>query len=86
LVASSVTLPAMSFARNFMNTKNPSSNPVNPILNTKALGFIWETTDPFLFCVHHEDAFPKGDDNMGPGTKYLQGCPVSEPVIQYGRL
>ena len=24
----------------------------------KSLGFVWETSDPFLFCVHHQDAYP----------------------------
>ncbi|MFN2428568.1 MAG: pirin family protein [Cryomorphaceae bacterium] len=28
----------------------------------------WETADPFLFCVHHEDFYPKGNDHMGPDT------------------
>lgn len=81
LAASSVTLPAISFARNFMNTKNPSSDPVNPILNIKALGFVWETTDPFLFCVHHEDAFPKGNEAMAPDTKYLEGRHMGDDFI-----
>ncbi len=34
--------------------------------NKKALGFQWETMDPFLFCVHHEDAYPKGNKDLGP--------------------
>lgn len=38
------------------------------IKNIKALGFQWETADPFLFCVHHEDAYPKGNDEFGPAT------------------
>ena len=24
-------------------------------------GFPWQTTDPFLFCVHHDDAYPRGN-------------------------
>ena len=36
------------------------------IKNIKPLGFQWETQDPFLFCVHHEDFFPKGNDKLGP--------------------
>lgn len=44
----------------------------NPILKIKPLGFQWETQDPFLFCVHHEDAFPAGNDNLGPNAS-LQG-------------
>ena len=26
----------------------------------------WPTSDPFLFCVHHVDNYPKANDNMGP--------------------
>ncbi|WPP48677.1 pirin family protein [Catalinimonas niigatensis] len=36
------------------------------IISIKALGFPWETSDPFLFCVHHEDFYPQGNDDMGP--------------------
>jgi hypothetical protein len=32
------------------------------------LGFLWETTDPFLFCAHHKDDFPAGNDRFGPAT------------------
>lgn len=34
--------------------------------NIKPLGFTWETKDPFLFCVHHLDNYPKGNDQLGP--------------------
>lgn len=30
------------------------------------LGFPWATTDPFLFCVHHLDHYPRGDDRFAP--------------------
>lgn len=36
------------------------------ILEIKPLGFPWETKDPFLFCVHHADNYPKGNAEMGP--------------------
>jgi len=36
------------------------------ILKIRELGFIWETIDPFLFCVHHEDAYPRGNAQFGP--------------------
>jgi redox-sensitive bicupin YhaK (pirin superfamily) len=29
-------------------------------------GAPWETLDPFLFCVHHDDAYPAGNERMGP--------------------
>jgi quercetin 2,3-dioxygenase len=38
------------------------------ILDTRPLGFPWETADPFLFCVHHLDAYPAGNDKLGPAT------------------
>jgi quercetin 2,3-dioxygenase len=36
------------------------------IINIKPLGFLWDTIDPFLFCVHHLDHYPAGNDDMGP--------------------
>ncbi|MFO0567181.1 MAG: pirin family protein [Polyangiaceae bacterium] len=36
------------------------------VLETSPLGFPWVTVDPFLFCVHHDDAYPKGNENLGP--------------------
>jgi quercetin 2,3-dioxygenase len=28
----------------------------------------WKTFDPFLFCVHHHDAYPQGNEEMGPAA------------------
>jgi redox-sensitive bicupin YhaK (pirin superfamily) len=36
------------------------------ILETMPLGFPWVTADPFLFCVHHDDAYPAGNERFGP--------------------
>lgn len=38
------------------------------IKSIKPLGFPWQTQDPFLFCVHHEDFYPKGNEAMGPSA------------------
>jgi hypothetical protein len=38
------------------------------ITNIKPLGFTWETKDPFLFCVHHLDNYPAGNDQLGPAA------------------
>jgi redox-sensitive bicupin YhaK (pirin superfamily) len=32
------------------------------------LGFPWQTPDPFLFCVHHDDAYPAGNEHLGPAA------------------
>jgi quercetin 2,3-dioxygenase len=44
------------------------ANQDDVVLRTKALGFPWETADPFLFCVHHDDAYPAGNDKLGPAA------------------
>ena len=31
-----------------------------------ALGFQWPVFDPYLFCVHHDDAYPEGNEALGP--------------------
>ena len=36
------------------------------VLSVQPLQFVWQTADPFLFCVHHQDAYPAGDARMGP--------------------
>ncbi len=43
------------------------------ILKVKRLGFAWETDDPFLFCVHHDDRYPAGNEKMGPPAASLAG-------------
>jgi len=45
----------------------------SPILQKLPLGFPWVTADPFLFCVHHDDAYPAGDERMAPDAKHLEG-------------
>jgi quercetin 2,3-dioxygenase len=32
------------------------------------LGFQWPAADPFLFCVHHDDRYPAGNDALGPAA------------------
>lgn len=33
----------------------------------------WPTPDPFLFCVHHDDAYPVGNEIQGPDPALLAG-------------
>ena len=39
------------------------------VVQIKPLGFPWETIDPFLFCVYHDDAYPEGNGRMGPDAR-----------------
>src|SRR5665647_204111 len=52
------TLETVSFESATMST--------SPIMQIKPLGFPWETIDPFLFCVYHDDAYPQANAQMGP--------------------
>ena len=38
------------------------------VLAVTPLGFPWQTADPFLFCVHHDDAYPAGNEQLGPAA------------------
>jgi redox-sensitive bicupin YhaK (pirin superfamily) len=40
----------------------------DPVLQTVPLGFQWATVDPFLFCVHHLDRYPEGNEYLGPNA------------------
>jgi quercetin 2,3-dioxygenase len=40
----------------------------DPVLETVTLGARWPTVDPFLFCVHHLDAYPNANEHLGPAA------------------
>lgn len=41
------------------------------------LGFQWVAEDPFLVTMHHEDAYPQGNEQQGPNTS-LDGRSLGE--------
>ncbi len=47
------------------------------VLSVRPLGFPWETADPFLFCVHHDDAYPAGNQDLGPAAS-LSGRDIGQ--------
>jgi len=48
----------------------------SPIIQTLPLGARWPCMDPFLFCAHHNDAYPAGDGSMGVQAVELEDRPM----------
>ena len=40
----------------------------DPVLAVRPLGMPWRPPDPFLACMHHDDAYPRGNDVQGPAA------------------
>lgn len=38
------------------------------VRHVEPLSFPWKTIDPFLFCAHHDDAYPAGNERLGPAA------------------
>lgn len=79
-LTSALAMPITSFSNSFKESFHSTEKTMNPIIKIKPLGFQWETSDPFLFCVHHEDKFPQGNDAMGPTTS-MQGRHMGDDFI-----
>ncbi len=79
LAGGSLLAPFQSVSKNLNSIMDKST--INPIKKVRPLGFQWETADPFLFCVHHEDNFPKGNAQMGPDRSYLSGRNMGSDFI-----
>jgi len=41
---------------------------MSAIVAVEPLGFPWQCFDPFLFCMYHNDAYPRGNDKLGPAA------------------
>jgi quercetin 2,3-dioxygenase len=50
----------------------------NSITSIKPLGFMWPVSNPFLFCAHHLDDFPAGNEEMGPEKSLLRGRDIGQ--------
>lgn len=48
------------------------------------LGFPWETIDPFLFCVHHDDRYPRGNGRFGPAASLAGRALGNDFVVKDG--
>ena len=47
------------------------------MLEVRRLGFAWDASDPFLFCVHHDDAYPAANEKLGPAAS-LHGREIGQ--------
>lgn len=74
-------LPWLSRAGNPDKSSTSKEETMHPVKSIKPLGFQWETQDPFLFCVHHEDYFPKGNAAMGPDPAHFAGRHMGDDFI-----
>lgn len=79
MLAGMAGIAAMPLSTVARNTSDMHAAPI--IKSVKPLGFQWETLDPFLFCVHHEDAFPAGNAQMGPDANYFKGRHMGDDFI-----
>lgn len=50
----------------------------NSIISIEPLGYMWPVSNPFLFCAHHLDDFPAGNDEMGPEKSLLRGRDIGQ--------
>ena len=51
-----------------MSSSPSSDTSVLPVVQAQLLGPQWPTLDPFLFCAHHDDAYPAGNAAFGPAV------------------
>ena len=51
-----------------METERTPAAQSSHIVTVAPLGFPWRTVDPFLFCVHHDDRYPRGNEHFGPAA------------------
>jgi hypothetical protein len=79
-ITSLITMPLNGVVKSLKKEIEPEPMK-EPIKSIKPLGFQWETADPFLFCIHHEDYFPKGNEGMGPDKSYLSGRHMGDDFI-----
>lgn len=77
-ITSVVAMPLSGFGRSDRNGSTENMKP--DLTDIRPLGFQWETADPFLFCVHHEDFFPKGNEKMGPAVP-INDRPLGDDFI-----
>ncbi len=52
------------------------------ILEKFKLDFQWPVVEPFLFCVHHYDHYPKGNPRFAPEASLLEGRNMGQDFVE----
>jgi quercetin 2,3-dioxygenase len=47
-----------------------------------SLDFQWPTLEPFLFCVHHFDRYPRGNERFAPPPETLRGRDLGQDFVE----
>lgn len=53
----------------------------NSVINIEPLGSPWKAQDPFLFCAHHRDQYPEGNEHLGLNPNQLQGHSIGQDFV-----
>lgn len=65
--------PAAPRTRVELDEPPPDRTGADAILEVEPLTTPWQTRDPFLFCMHHDDRYPPGNAALGPDRALLAG-------------
>lgn len=68
--------PAMKTSQSATSLAPPAT--IDPVLAVAPLTTPWQTFDPFLFCMHHNDLYPAGQSDLGPARERLSGRAVGQ--------
>jgi redox-sensitive bicupin YhaK (pirin superfamily) len=58
------------------------AKPKGAIKHLRKLEFKWDTKDPFIFCVHHQDAYPNGNPFLSPDASLTKDLAVGDDFDQ----
>lgn len=65
--------PLTSWGMSFLKLKALPEKANTMIKHTAPIGLHWPTQEPFLFCAHHNDHYPAGNNNLGLNPTHFSG-------------